>query len=342
MRSLLFVYCYCLSLLRVSSAEDWSHIHTTHTHPASTRHRAAQTFLTKVLKFKERQSSSMGEMEREIKQPKSPDLKKFLDKVNQIKKKKSDVRSEIPRKLSVTNKTPVISSNPTASPRKYNTQTEPTIKISNHRKPTIRSSNKIKLSAGSYKSRKSSTRLNNQTKTRRRYSTKNLSREKYSTHRKSTAKSDLQTKPIVRSSIQANNSVQYPNNSKIKSTRPSKFKVRTKVKKMGPIIEGREKTETPATTVKSEALRRLYEIAGDDWEWEEDEDDEPRRKEHGTVCLKDEGEFSDPFDCSSYFHCVHGNPKRKQCNPGLLWDQDRGLCDWQKNVHCNQKLTQQY
>ncbi|KAK7112259.1 hypothetical protein V1264_011736 [Littorina saxatilis] len=45
--------------------------------------------------------------------------------------------------------------------------------------------------------------------------------------------------------------------------------------------------------------------------------------------------FRDPNVCSSYYWCIHGNPLRRDCPPGLVFNNDATRCDWPSNVNCN-------
>ena len=53
-----------------------------------------------------------------------------------------------------------------------------------------------------------------------------------------------------------------------------------------------------------------------------------------------EGEkFRDPNDCSVYYWCVYGDPLRKTCPRGTVFDDVNDVCDWPSNVDCDVTAT---
>ncbi|XP_076449216.1 chitinase-3-like protein 1 isoform X2 [Babylonia areolata] len=48
---------------------------------------------------------------------------------------------------------------------------------------------------------------------------------------------------------------------------------------------------------------------------------------HGTM-------FRSPTDCSAFYTCVHGQPLIRYCTNDLVFNEQRGYCDWPYNVDC--------
>lgn len=48
--------------------------------------------------------------------------------------------------------------------------------------------------------------------------------------------------------------------------------------------------------------------------------------------------------CSSFYVCVNGQLVQQSCAPGLSWNVDSGMCDWNYKVKClgRKKLAEQY
>jgi len=51
---------------------------------------------------------------------------------------------------------------------------------------------------------------------------------------------------------------------------------------------------------------------------------------------KGDGLWASPKSCDSYIQCVHGGiiAVERKCGSGLLWNPERGYCDWETNVVC--------
>lgn len=83
---------------------------------------------------------------------------------------------------------------------------------------------------------------------------------------------------------------------------------------------------------KDEALARLMEIAGDDWDLKEIKEGDNKKR---FDCPETEGYFPDKELCSVYYHCNHGVATREECRKGLVWNRSSGSCDWEENVDCH-------
>ena len=77
---------------------------------------------------------------------------------------------------------------------------------------------------------------------------------------------------------------------------------------------------------KSEALAKLYKIAGKQWGINN------TKFQDAFICPEEEGHFRSPSDCAVYYRCVHGVGVRYECGFGLLWNSETGLCDWSHRV----------
>jgi len=44
--------------------------------------------------------------------------------------------------------------------------------------------------------------------------------------------------------------------------------------------------------------------------------------------------YPNPGICNSFFICVNGMLVKQKCAHGLVWNQDRTMCDWMFNVKC--------
>uniref|UniRef100_A0A7E4UQ98 Chitin-binding type-2 domain-containing protein n=1 Tax=Panagrellus redivivus TaxID=6233 RepID=A0A7E4UQ98_PANRE len=55
------------------------------------------------------------------------------------------------------------------------------------------------------------------------------------------------------------------------------------------------------------------------------------------TCPSDNGFFSDPADCKSYYECVNGTPYHFTCGDGLEWNESIKSCDWPTDTTCFQK-----
>lgn len=61
---------------------------------------------------------------------------------------------------------------------------------------------------------------------------------------------------------------------------------------------------------------------------------EPKHKE----CPSPNGFFLIPkTDCKEYYDCCNDVPTKKTCSKGLLFNQERGICDWEELVTCPDK-----
>ena len=78
---------------------------------------------------------------------------------------------------------------------------------------------------------------------------------------------------------------------------------------------------------KSAALQRLMAIAGVS-------PSADTEKEAEFVCPAAEGHFPSPASCSVYYQCAQARPVRRDCGPGLAYNQDTNQCDWRENVTC--------
>ena len=84
---------------------------------------------------------------------------------------------------------------------------------------------------------------------------------------------------------------------------------------------------------KSEALKMLMKIAGDDWDSlntlnNDDSDDE-------CTCPASEGHYASPSSCSVYYQCAQGRAHRRSCGAGLSYNILSNQCDWSQNVQCH-------
>ncbi len=53
----------------------------------------------------------------------------------------------------------------------------------------------------------------------------------------------------------------------------------------------------------------------------------------GTKCTEQEDQFiRDPFNCSVFYQCDNGYPRKKECPSGLCFDISTTLCDFCENV----------
>ena len=90
---------------------------------------------------------------------------------------------------------------------------------------------------------------------------------------------------------------------------------------------------------KSAALQRLMAIAGDSWSAGVGGaggvgGDGGQGVEEEFVCPAAEGHFPSPVSCSVYYQCAQDTPHRRQCGPGLAYDNINNICDWEDNVTC--------
>lgn len=44
--------------------------------------------------------------------------------------------------------------------------------------------------------------------------------------------------------------------------------------------------------------------------------------------------LANPFDCSSYIHCVHGASERLACPDSLHWSATKKVCDFPETAGC--------
>ncbi|CAG5121939.1 unnamed protein product [Candidula unifasciata] len=50
-------------------------------------------------------------------------------------------------------------------------------------------------------------------------------------------------------------------------------------------------------------------------------------------CPKQSGEFSYPGDCTKFYRCDNGQPTIFDCQAQLLFNPERGFCDWPQSVN---------
>jgi len=88
---------------------------------------------------------------------------------------------------------------------------------------------------------------------------------------------------------------------------------------------------------KKDALQRLMDIAGDDWDVEIGIEKNLLDTSGKTdfICPSFEGHFPDPDKCSVYYQCSSGTPTKNTCQSGLQWNLLTNQCDWEANVDCS-------
>ena len=86
---------------------------------------------------------------------------------------------------------------------------------------------------------------------------------------------------------------------------------------------------------KSAALKRLYEIAGDDWDADGEGIHKALSKPSNFACPAPEGHFPSPDSCDVYYQCAHGSATQYECQAGLKWNVVTNQCDWEANVDCS-------
>ncbi|XP_069365183.1 probable chitinase 10 isoform X2 [Maniola hyperantus] len=61
--------------------------------------------------------------------------------------------------------------------------------------------------------------------------------------------------------------------------------------------------------------------------------------EQPTFC--ESGQYAnDPFNCTTYLHCLFGKFEEFACSAGLHWNQEKQICDWPSDAQCKvQKVT---
>lgn len=47
-----------------------------------------------------------------------------------------------------------------------------------------------------------------------------------------------------------------------------------------------------------------------------------------TIQCSNDGLFANPDDKHSFYQCIHGIPYLMQCPAGLIWFQEKQICDW--------------
>jgi len=94
-------------------------------------------------------------------------------------------------------------------------------------------------------------------------------------------------------------------------------------------LSGVKKKNKKEDFTKAEALQKLFDIAGDDWDLNKED-----FSQSAFHCPKEDGEYGDPGNCAFYYRCVHGEAERKMCSQGLLWDERKRRCDWGYVVVC--------
>lgn len=52
---------------------------------------------------------------------------------------------------------------------------------------------------------------------------------------------------------------------------------------------------------------------------------------------KTDGLHKDDADCRFYYNCGHGQTYRYQCPAGTLFSPSLRICDWERNVDCDEK-----
>ncbi|XP_014675007.1 PREDICTED: peritrophin-1-like [Priapulus caudatus] len=62
--------------------------------------------------------------------------------------------------------------------------------------------------------------------------------------------------------------------------------------------------------------------------------DEPAELTDFT-CPEASGRFRDPLDCTSYYECDRQVALRMPCEPGTLFDDSLGECNWEEAVSCS-------
>lgn len=50
-----------------------------------------------------------------------------------------------------------------------------------------------------------------------------------------------------------------------------------------------------------------------------------------------EGIFEHPHDCTKFIQCAHSGLFVQSCGPGTMFNPSLLVCDWPKNVNCNNK-----
>jgi len=122
----------------------------------------------------------------------------------------------------------------------------------------------------------------------------------------------------------------YKNRVKIEKKNALREKYTTKIQNKGSEVRWKNRNKT-------EALRRLLEIAGDEWDSEKDMNkriDDDNIGSSTFKCPEPEGYFADRLSCTVYYHCDHGVATMEKCRSGLAWNKTTNQCDWQQNVNC--------
>merc|ERR1712055_473084 len=52
---------------------------------------------------------------------------------------------------------------------------------------------------------------------------------------------------------------------------------------------------------------------------------------------EEDGLYPDPEDCNKFYNCGHGTAWKQECQEGLVFNPNKGQCDFPDNYHCEGK-----
>ncbi len=65
-------------------------------------------------------------------------------------------------------------------------------------------------------------------------------------------------------------------------------------------------------------------------------DNEAEGEENSVNCTVEGQFFPNPFDCSEFFRCVHGEVVRFSCPGDLEFNAELDVCDWPQSANCHE------
>merc|ERR1712083_192709 len=88
---------------------------------------------------------------------------------------------------------------------------------------------------------------------------------------------------------------------------------------------------------KNDALARLMDIAGSDWDLSSTIQENLVGGQGDTDydCRAPEGHFPDVDKCHVYYQCANGIATRQSCGAGLKYNVLTNQCDWEASVDCS-------
>jgi len=88
---------------------------------------------------------------------------------------------------------------------------------------------------------------------------------------------------------------------------------------------------------RNDALARLMDIAGSDWDLSVSIEQNLVGGESGSDfdCPTPEGHFPDQERCHIYYQCSNGIANKQKCPSGLKYNVLTNQCDWEASVDCS-------